>query len=394
MKIKFQELDYIVEFEKISSSRQILFSASICERLVPNYYICARESNWNDSPLLRTVLDKVWIILETRIIDNIQLDRLSIDCDNAIPDEQDNSSAYVAETQNATIAVCDLIIPLQSEKWQKKTKICNAFKKPPPLLQNSSNGCEAPLKMEEKALSIYPKHTDNMPALISPPSKTAIDELSPARINWFRRQLSTWADSNLRDFPWRRTQEPYAIFIAENLLQKTEATTVAPIYTNFLSRYPTLESLLATDIEDISQILKPLGLLFRAERIHQSARIILEKHLGKIPDEENELLQLPGIGKYTARAILSQAFSRPSAVLDTNVARILERYFGIRGERVKSRCKILWQAAEIVAPKRKTGRWNLTLLDFGAMICKPKPDCERCPLAQKCHHFNPSHSTM
>jgi A/G-specific adenine glycosylase len=229
-----------------------------------------------------------------------------------------------------------------------------------------------------------------MPTLLSLPSKTTIDKLNPAKISWFRRQLSTWADSNLRDFPWRRTQEPYALFIAENLLQKTEATTVAPIYENFLSQYPTLESLVAADLDDISQLLKPLGLLFRAERIYQSAHIIRQKHRDKIPDSETELLKLPGIGKYTARAILSQAFSRPSAVLDTNVARILERFFGIEGKRVKSRCKILWKAAETVAPKQKVGRWNLTLLDFGAMVCKPKPDCYQCSLAKKCHYFTPS----
>ncbi|MEH2165741.1 MAG: hypothetical protein V7K41_03510 [Nostoc sp.] len=108
---------------------------------------------------------------------------------------------------------------------------------------------------------------------------------------------------------------------------------------------------------------------------------------GKIPDSEKQLLELPGIGKYTARAICSQAFTQPLAVLDTNVACILERFFGLQGERVKSRCKILWSAAEIIAPNKEVGKWNLTLLDFGAMVCRAKnPLCNNCPLSTKCNY--------
>ncbi len=93
--------------------------------------------------------------------------------------------------------------------------------------------------------------------------------------------------------------------------------------------------------------------------------------------------------KYTARAILSQAFNRPAAVMDTNVARILERFFGIKGGRVKSRCKILWSAADSIAPNTDVGRWNLSLLDFGAEVCTArKPKCSECPISTKCNWFN------
>ncbi len=106
-------------------------------------------------------------------------------------------------------------------------------------------------------------------------------------------------------------------------------------------------------------------------------------------DSEAELMMLPGIGRYTARAICSQAFGQPSAVLDTNVARILERFFGIEGGRVKSRCKILWSQAEEIAPDTEVGSWNLTLLDFGAIICTARnPQCPQCPLSPRCHWFN------
>ena len=205
---------------------------------------------------------------------------------------------------------------------------------------------------------------------------------------WFRNRLLNWAKQNLRDYPWRRTSDPYSILVAEFLLQRTDADTVAPIYQTFLIRYPTLDKLAIANTEDIADLLQPLGLFFRSERLSQTAKIITENR-GKIPELEAELLKLPGIGKYTARAICSQAFEQPAAVLDTNIARILERFFGIKGGKVKSRCKILWNAADKVAPSKKVGYWNLTLLDFGAKICTARnPQCFNCPIATRCSWFN------
>lgn len=210
----------------------------------------------------------------------------------------------------------------------------------------------------------------------------------PANADWFRHQLVVWATQNLRDFPWRRTIDPYAILIAEFLLQKTGAATVAPVYERFISRYPTLASLAAASIEDVACLLQPLGLSFRAERLCQSVQFLVEKYGGKIPDTEASLLELPGVGLYTARSVCANAFSQPKAVLDTNVARILERFFGFQGNRVKSRCKLLWRAAEQVAPKTDVARWNLTLLDFGAAVCTAKnPRCTDCPLRDRCNYY-------
>ncbi len=219
------------------------------------------------------------------------------------------------------------------------------------------------------------------------PQENAASNLDAAKIKWFRHHLSIWGTQNLRNFPWRQTCDSYAILVAENLLQKTDAVMVVPIYKAFLLRYPTLENLAKASIDELRELLKPLGLFFRAERLQKCARIILEQYGGKIPDSEKQLLELPGIGKYTVRAICSQAFNQPLAVLDTNVARILERFFGLQGERVKSRCKILWGAAEIIAPNKEVGKWNLTLLDFGAMVCRAKnPLCNDCPLSAKCNY--------
>jgi A/G-specific adenine glycosylase len=120
----------------------------------------------------------------------------------------------------------------------------------------------------------------------------------------------------------------------------------------------------------------------------QTTQILLEKYTGKIPACEKQLLELPGIGIYTARSICANAFDQPLAILDTNVARILERFFNLQGERVKSRCKILWGAAERIAPSQKVSIWNLTLLDFGAMVCTARnPACHRCPLQKQCSYF-------
>ncbi len=211
------------------------------------------------------------------------------------------------------------------------------------------------------------------------------DYPSAAQIKWFRQQLLKWGIANRRDYPWRKTTDAYHLLVAESLLQKTDADTVAPIYELFLEYYPTIQDLAAANLEDVAKILKPLGLFFRAERLQQCAEIIIRLYDGKVPEDQKQLLKLPGIGDYTARAIGSQAFNQPLAVLDANVARILERFFGLRGERVKSRCKILWGAADLIAPKTEVGTWNLALLDFGALTCKAQnPDCEHCPLASKC----------
>ncbi|MBE9044935.1 A/G-specific adenine glycosylase [Pleurocapsales cyanobacterium LEGE 10410] len=208
-------------------------------------------------------------------------------------------------------------------------------------------------------------------------------------IKWFRDRLLSWAEDNLRDYPWRRTSDPYAILVAEFLLQRTDADTVKPIYETFLSRYHTIDDLAIAPIHDLADLLQPLGLFFRAERLSETAKIITKEYEGEIPQEEKELLKLPGIGKYTARAIVSQAYDKPAAVLDTNVARIIERFFGIKGGRVKSRCKILWNAADTVAPETEVGHWNLTLLDFGAKVCTARnPKCKVCPVSSRCNWFN------
>ncbi|MDC0835726.1 A/G-specific adenine glycosylase [Geitlerinema sp. CS-897] len=210
----------------------------------------------------------------------------------------------------------------------------------------------------------------------------SVDDLN---IQWFRRRLTAWGRENLRQFPWRDTHDPYRILIAESLLQKTTVEAVLPTYNSFLRQYPDVETLARADLNDLETRLQPLGLLFRAARILDAARTVVNDYDGRVPNTETELLSLAGIGKYSARSILANAFGKPAAVLDTNVARIFERFFGVEGERVKSRCKRLWGLADRVVPKRNASRWNLTLLDFGALVCTAsRPKCDRCPLRKRC----------
>jgi A/G-specific adenine glycosylase len=178
------------------------------------------------------------------------------------------------------------------------------------------------------------------------------------------------------------------LLIAEFLLQKTEATRVVPIYEKFLTQYPTVRDLASASVADLSELLHPLGFHFRAARLCQLAQQILQDYSGKIPDSEVELLKLPGVGKYIARSLCANAFDQPLAVLDTNVARILERFFGLEGGRVKSRDKMLWNAAQEIAPSAEVSQWNLTLLDFGATVCTANaPHCQDCPLQPQCEDW-------
>ena len=210
--------------------------------------------------------------------------------------------------------------------------------------------------------------------------------LSATQIQWFQRQLQHWSQGHFRDFPWRHTEDAYAIFAAECLLQKTTALQAERIYTQFMATYPSIKVLAEAEIEELTALLQPLGMAFRAGRFLAAAKIAIAEHGGKIPDDETALLKLPGVGKYVARSILANAFGHPTAVLDRNVARILERFFGVEGGRVKTRDPMLWELSQEVAPADNVSRWKLTLIDFGAAVCTARtPCCTVCPLQQQCH---------
>jgi len=221
--------------------------------------------------------------------------------------------------------------------------------------------------------------------------KSTEDYLNETKLAWFQNEVLDWAKENLRIFPWRSTKDPYQIFVAEFLLQQTDAARVVPIYKEFLSKYPNISEIAEASLSEIAEILKPLGFHYRASRLLLAIRLITKDttYGGKIPNDESRLLQLPGVGRYIARSVCANAFDQSVAVLDTNVTRILQRFFGLKPQRARARDdRSFWDYAQKVAPSTNVGLWNLALIDFGAIVCTfRKPRCSECPLQQQCNYY-------
>ncbi len=170
------------------------------------------------------------------------------------------------------------------------------------------------------------------------------------------------------------------------MLQQTQVATVIPYYQSFLKAFPTVHHLAKSDLSRVLKIWEGLGYYSRARNLHRASDIILKHFKGRVPDNLKELLSLPGIGKYTAGAILSIAYNKEAPILDGNVKRVLARLFAVSGNVAKGRTEIfLWHLSESLIPKGKARQFNQGLMDLGAMICTPKdPQCNRCPLRLIC----------
>jgi A/G-specific adenine glycosylase len=202
----------------------------------------------------------------------------------------------------------------------------------------------------------------------------------------FRKQLFTWFRQFQRDLPWRRTKDPYRIWISEIMLQQTRVAAVIPFYERFLARFPDVDALAEAPQEEVLRLWSGLGYYSRARNLQKAAQQIVRQHGGEFPQNEETVLALSGIGPYTGAAILSIAFAAKHAVLDGNVARVLARLGAIRGDLRESR---RWQslqstAQELLDPKAP-GDWNQAMMELGAMICTPRaPQCLLCPVAKFC----------
>ncbi len=214
--------------------------------------------------------------------------------------------------------------------------------------------------------------------------------LVPPLLAWFARRA--------RDLPWRRTRDPYAIWVSEIMLQQTQVKTVLPYYQRWMRALPTIDALAGASSEKIHKLWEGLGYYIRVRNLHSAAQLIVEKHGGKFPGEFADVIALPGIGRYTAGAICSIALNQPTPVLDGNVIRVLTRVFGIdQNPREKGTNSLLWQIAEqlVQNSKLKTqnsklpcSHFNQSLMELGALICTPRrPACSRCPLARFCLAF-------
>lgn len=192
--------------------------------------------------------------------------------------------------------------------------------------------------------------------------------------------LLAWVKRSLRDLPWRNTRDPWAILISEVMLQQTQVSRVEPKYLEFLKRWPTPQSLANDDLGELLKFWVGLGFPRRARNLHAAARQISGCHQGTMPDSLEDLLRLPGVGPYTARAVMIFAFEADIGVVDTNVGRLLARWSGD-----SLRPQLAQQIADGIVPKGDSWLWTQGMFDFGSTICtKRKPKCQICPVKNFC----------
>jgi A/G-specific adenine glycosylase len=203
-----------------------------------------------------------------------------------------------------------------------------------------------------------------------------------------RRRLLNWYRQHRRQLPWRDTDDPYAIWVSEVMLQQTTVKTVVPYYRRFMERFPDLPHLAQADLQDVLKTWEGLGYYARARNLHRAARIV-QQHGGCVPTDLNALKQLPGVGDYIAAALSSIAFNQPFPVVDGNVKRVLSRLQLIPSpvNRPTSH-KVFSEAASELLDTRQPGTFNQALMELGALICKPRrPACTDCPIRRHCQAY-------
>jgi A/G-specific adenine glycosylase len=210
--------------------------------------------------------------------------------------------------------------------------------------------------------------------------------------------LLDWFSKNARDLPWRRTRDSYAIWVSEIMLQQTQVKTVIPFWERWMRELPTIESAANVSSDKLHKLWEGLGYYTRVRNLQKAARIIVEEHGGKFPENFEEVLALPGIGRYTAGAICSIAFNQPAPLLDGNVIRVLTRVFGIAENPKKRQTNTrLWKLAEELVRNSKLeninsktccSHLNQALMELGALVCTPRnPQCLVCPVKRSCVAF-------
>jgi len=202
----------------------------------------------------------------------------------------------------------------------------------------------------------------------------------------FRRRLLGWFARNKRDLPWRRTKDPYAVWLSEIMLQQTQAPTVVRYFERFLTVFPTLEALAQAQQAEVLRLWEGLGYYRRAVQLHEAARKIVRDFGGHFPQTPEELLQLPGIGRYTAGAILSIAFDQRHPILEANTTRLWARLLAYpEPTGTAAAQRLFWQMAEWILPRRQVGQFNQALMELGSTVCLPRrPRCADCPVSRFC----------
>jgi len=225
-------------------------------------------------------------------------------------------------------------------------------------------------------------------------------ELEAQKIQSLATALKRWFAANARDLPWRRTRDPYAIWVSEIMLQQTQVKTVIPYWERWLSALPTLKAVAEASPDKLHKLWEGLGYYTRVRNLQRAAQVIVAQHGGRFPERFDDVLALPGIGRYTAGAICSIAFNQPTPILDGNVIRVLTRVFGIaENPKEKATNQRLWKLAEALVtaaagakkgrrPENACSHLNQSLMELGALICTPRQaQCGVCPVRPHCVAF-------
>ncbi len=217
-----------------------------------------------------------------------------------------------------------------------------------------------------------------------------MDELPqpPIPIWQFASHLLDWYRHNKRSLPWRKHPSPYRVWISEVMLQQTQVKTVLPYFDRFIERYPSLETLAQAKETEVLSLWSGLGYYNRARNLHQAAQVVCEKHNGQFPRDYQQAVQLPGIGRYTAGAILSIAYGEPLPILEGNIRRLLSRYLKLENPGILTDPNLWEYISQMVSEplvRQRISDFNQALMELGALVCTPQhPDCPRCPLAPTC----------
>jgi A/G-specific adenine glycosylase len=204
----------------------------------------------------------------------------------------------------------------------------------------------------------------------------------PAAIRKFQTELLSWFDANARDLPWRRTDDPYHIWVSEIMLQQTRVAAVIDYYARFLALFPSVSALAQAEEPAVLAAWSGLGYYRRAKLMHQAAKVVVRDHQGKLPGTAGQLRQLPGIGEYTSSAVASIAFGEPAAAVDGNIERVLLRVFP---EEKNLSAKELSSRAATLLDIRRPGDFNQAMMELGATTCLPqRPLCLQCPVHAFC----------
>lgn len=200
------------------------------------------------------------------------------------------------------------------------------------------------------------------------------------------QDLFRWFSAHGRDLPWRATRDPYAIWVSEIMLQQTRVATVITYYQDFLERFPTVTSLAAAPLGEVLKVWEGMGYYARARNLHRAAGIVVEEFDGKLPRTVQELLTLPGVGRYTAAALAAIAFGQDSLALEGNLQRVLTRVFDLHvNPRKPQGAHELLRRSTPILPAGRASEFNQALMDLGALVCTPRsPNCPECPIAVHC----------